>query len=161
MERILFFALAGAALSCVSIDGGAVEAQWVVRSDDGRAITDCSCADPAIAAVRFTLVGDSGAVKGAEPCKGRAQCQFACGRQSGATPFDIPPGSYLISLTPVDATGQDLTVAAPGHPKVLGPAPVLREVVRGQPTQLDAFQLVAKCAATCAGADENKVCNRP
>ncbi len=154
MAHILFLAAASMVVSsCVSVDGGAVEASWVVRSEDGRAITDCSCADPAIAFVRIALVGDSAAVKGAEPCQGRTQCEFTCGRHTGVTPFDIPPGAYLISLTSVDAMGQPL-------PAVQGPAPVLREVVKGQPTQLDAFQLVARCAADCAGGNEGKVCGR-
>src|SRR5215208_4364359 len=126
--------MAAAAVSCVSIDGGAVEVNWVVRTDDGRAITDCSCSDPQIASLRLQLVGASGDVKGATPCQDRTSCQFPCQRHTGATPFDIPPGFYLISLVPVDAAGQDLSLLqAPLH--VQTPAPVLREVVKGQPTQ--------------------------
>jgi hypothetical protein len=160
MVRILFLAVAAMAVSsCLAVDGGSVEASWVVRSEDGRAITDCSCADPAIASVRIALVGDSGAVKGTEPCLGRTQCEFACHRHTGATPFDIPPGSYLITLTPLDAAGQAIPKADPPA-GVQRPDQILREVVRGQPTQLDAFQLVARCAADCAGANEGKVCAR-
>src|SRR4051794_7980346 len=124
MERILFLTVAAAAVSCVPIDGGAVEASWVLRTEDGRAISSCSCVDPPIAAVRFTLVGASGEVEGRLPCSDQAACQFSCQRQTGATPFDIPPGFYLISLVPVDAAGQALTT-------VRTPAPVLREVVKG------------------------------
>ena len=156
MDRILVLADAGAALSCVSIDGGAVEASWVVRSDDGRAITDCACSDPLIASVRLTLVGFSEAVKGTTPCDARAACQFSCQRHTGATPFDIPPGSYLMSLTPLAADGQDLSATA----HVLTPAPVLREVVRGQPTQLDALAIVAGCARSC-DANKTGVCSSP
>lgn len=160
MVRILFLAAASAATSCVPIDNGAVEASWIVRSDDGQAITDCGCSDPEIAGVRITLVGDSAEVRGSRPCDGRAQCEFPCRRHGGATPFDIPPGSYLISLVPVDPSGRDLTQPAEGRAPVLVPAPVLREVVRGQPTQLEAFQLVARCAADCAGNSNSKVCSR-
>jgi hypothetical protein len=143
----------------VSIDGGAVEASWVVRTDDGRAITDCGCSDPQITSVRLRLEGASGAVKGALPCEDRGACQFSCQRHTGATPFDIPPGFYLISLVPVDAAGQDLTMLAPGT-QVQTPAPILREVVQGQPTQLDALALVGKCAASCS-ANQNRVCDTP
>jgi hypothetical protein len=158
MGRIVFLTLACAAVSCVSIDGGAVEASWVVRTDDGRAITDCQCSDPQIASVRMHLEGTSAGVKGALPCQGRSTCQFSCQRHTGTTPFDIPPGFYLISLVPVDAAGQDLTMAA-GRP-VQTPAPILREVVQGQPTQLDALALVGKCASSCS-LNQNRVCETP
>jgi hypothetical protein len=159
VARILFLALACAAVSCVPIDGGAVEASWVVRSKEGRAIGDCGCADPAIASVRITLVGERpAAVMGTRPCDGRNDCLFSCARHTGATPFDIPPGSYLISLTPVGVSGEDLPADETG---VLRPAAITRDVVRGQPTQLDAFQLVAACAPNCSGANKNEVCSRP
>jgi hypothetical protein len=159
VERIVFFTMAAAAVSCVPIDGGAVEASWVVRTDDGRAITNCSCSDPQIASVRLRLVGASAEVKGIMPCQDRSSCQFSCQRQTGATPFDIPPGFYLISLVPVDAAGQDLTALEPPQ-QVLTPAPVLREVVKGQPTQLDALSIVGKCAPSCSG-NQNGVCASP
>lgn len=159
MGRIVFLTMAAAAVSCVPIDGGAVEASWVVRTDDGRAITDCQCSDPQIASVRLKLVGASGGVKGNVPCQDRGSCQFSCQRHTGATPFDIPPGFYLISLVPVDASGQDLTALAPPR-QVQTPAPVLREVVKGQPTQLDALAIVGKCASSCSG-NQNRVCDSP
>lgn len=158
MIRILFFAAATAAVSCVQIDGGAVEASWVVRSDDGRAITECRCSNPQIANLRFRLTGVSEAVKGTDPCKGRAACTFSCQRHSGTTPFDIPPGSYLISLVPLDAAGQDLGMATAERRAVGTPAPVLRDVVTGQPTQLDALAVVAGCAPTCS-VNTNRVCS--
>lgn len=140
------------------IDGGAVEASWVVRTPDGRAIGSCECADPAIARVRIVLEGVSAEVKGQRPCDGRSACEFACQRQTGATPFDIPPGTYAISLTPTDAAGQDLLEAAAGRNPVRAPAPILREVVRGQPTQLETHLLVAPCAQACSGDSQGKAC---
>src|SRR5687768_16517711 len=85
--------------SCVDINGGAIEASWVLRTSDGRAISDCTCADPAIASVRFValrVVGD-GSV-GDDACATHPGCVFSCHSQRGATPFDIPPGRYAISL---------------------------------------------------------------
>src|SRR5450432_1091600 len=106
-----------AARGCVRIDGGAVEVSWVVHAD-GRAITDCSCADPAIANVRVQLVGHGGAIEGLMPCAGRAQCVFGCQRQTGATPFDIPEThgdeQFAVSLVAVGQDGSDL-------PKVVAP----------------------------------------
>jgi hypothetical protein len=156
MSRILLLAAAGAAVSCVPIDGGAVEASWIVVAVDGHAIARCDCSDPEIDSVRFKLVGDSPAVRGSEPCRERAECQFSCERRTGATPFDIPPGVYQMSLTPLDTAGQDLGALDPAG--VLTPAPVLREVVRGQPTQLDALAIVAGCAPRCS-QNKNTICD--
>src|SRR5262245_60414948 len=78
--------------TCVEINGGAVEISWVIRSQAGSAITDCGCADPAIAKVRLVLVGrgePGSAINGATPCAGQAQCDFACSRQTGSTAFNI------------------------------------------------------------------------
>ena len=143
---------------CVRIDGGAVEVSWVVRSTDGRAITDCSCSDPPIAAVRLKLVGIGGDIAGTTPCDGQPQCQFACQRQTGATPFDIretqPGEMYEISVVAVGADGMDLT-------RVITPAPILRSVTRGEPTELEAFLLETQCAMECAGMNTSGVCTRP
>jgi hypothetical protein len=146
---------------CVRIDGGAVELSWVLRTPEGRAISDCGCGDPQVATVRLhlTLMNAGGAaVPGGTPCEGRAQCQFACQRQTGATPFDIPETRpdemYLIS---VDALGPDgMALAA-----VRTPAPVLRSVVRGQPTDMGALLLVTECANACSGVNGQGVCERP
>jgi hypothetical protein len=146
---------------CVRIDGGAVEISWVVRSADGRAITDCGCSDPQIAKVRLDLRGIGGDIDGTTPCAGRAQCEFPCQRQTGSTPFDINQGSassdgtvpqYEISVTALGADGAEL-------PAVQTPAPILRTVVRGQPTEVEAFLLVAQCALGCVNS--SGVCTRP
>ncbi len=110
MARIVALLLALVATGCVSIDGGAVEASWDVHASDGRGIADCSCTCPEVAKVRFSVVPAAG---GADLCAGRAACQFSCQAKHGATPFDIPPGDYSLSLVPVGADGQDLTGAAP------------------------------------------------
>ena len=153
---IVTLAFAVSASACVEIDGGAVEVSWVIRSPSGAGITDCGCAAPAIAAVRLVLRGVGGTIEGATPCAGRAQCDFPCQRQTGATPFDIretlPGESYEVSVVAV-ADGVVL-------PEVKRPAPILREVVRAQPTEVEAFQLVAECAAEC-GMNSSGVCARP
>jgi|SRR5882724_13439349 len=163
--RIRLAVLSGLlAVGCVRIDGGAVEVSWVVRSTDGRAITDCGCAYPAIAKVRINLVGVGGDIAGTTPCAGRAACEFPCQRQTGSTPFDIKqgqPGSdgqlpqYQISLTAVGADDAPLSAS------VQSPAPILRTVVQGQPTEVEAFLLVAQCAVDCAGTNSSGVCTRP
>jgi hypothetical protein len=146
--------LASLVPACVKIDGGAVEISWVVIAPDGRGITDCGCADPAIAKVRLSLVGVGGAIDGVDACAGKAQCDFPCQRQTGATPFDIPPTQngemYSVSVSAVGSDGSVLS-------GVTSPAPILRQVVFGQPTEVEAFTLVANCAAACNGS----VCAHP
>jgi hypothetical protein len=142
---------------CVQIQGGSVEVSWVVHAN-GRAITDCGCADPAIASVRIDLTGRGGSIEGTTPCAGRTQCQFACGRQTGATPFDIPETHgdemYAIKVVAVGPDGADL-------PAVVAPAPILRTVIRGQPTEVEAFLLEAGCSMTCEDMNKSGVCARP
>jgi len=141
--------------ACVSINGGAVEISWIVIAEDGRGITDCRCADPAVAKVRLVLMGHGGAIEGTTPCAGKAQCEFPCQRQTGATAFDIPPTgpdeSYAVSVVPVDDAGNEVPNGM-GAGMIKVPAPILRQVVNGQPTEVEAFTLVAQCAPACNGS---------
>ena len=152
-------ALALVGVGCVKIDGGAVEISWVVRSRSGAAITDCSCADPPITTVRLVLSGLGGSLDGYRPCDGQAQCDFPCQRQTGSTAFDIretqPGETYEISVVAVDSSGLDIPADL-----VMSPAPILRSVIPGQPTETEAFQLVAACRAEC-GMNGSGVCARP
>ena len=141
----------------MEINGGAVEVSWVVRTDDSRAITDCNCADPRIARVRIDLLRtDDGS--DARPCAGRAACEFSCQRGTGATPFDIPPGNYAISVRPLGPSGEELSDPANATQSVRVPDPILQDVVRGQPTDLGAFFIQARCAPACSGTNSNGVC---
>jgi len=147
------------AAACVKIDGGAVEISWVIRSKAGSAITDCGCASPQIAKVRLKLVGVGGAIAGATPCAGQAQCDFPCPRQTGATAFDIQETHgderYDVSVVALGTDGSELPQSV-----VMTPAPILREVVRGQPTEVESMQLVADCATECM-MNSSGVCAGP
>jgi hypothetical protein len=149
----------------VRINGGAVEISWVVRTADGRAITDCTCSAPPIARVRLNVRRKSGetssdaggvACDSGTPCEPAAQYEFACQRQTGATPFDIeesqPGEMYEISVNALDKAGNSLGT-------VQTPAPILRKVVKGQPTQVEAFLLVTQCNDECM--NQSGVCTRP
>jgi hypothetical protein len=154
---IAFLVLTCLLATCVEIDGGAVEISWVIRSDSGSAITDCGCASPAIAKVRLVLRGDRGAIRDVTPCAGQAQCDFPCARQTGSTSFNIQETHgderYEVSVVAIGVDGSELA-------QVTAPAPILREVVRGQPTEVESMQLVAKCAAECQ-MNSSGVCARP
>lgn len=153
---------------CVKIEGGAVEFSWVIRSKSGSAITDCGCSSPPIATVRLRLelvtivegsIVDAGAQGTPMPCAGNAQCDFPCARQTGSTPFNIPETRvderYLVSIVAVGTDARELTEV-----EVKAPAPILREVVRGQPTEVESLQLVADCATECL-MNSSGVCARP
>ncbi|HEX7597791.1 MAG TPA: hypothetical protein VF518_06225 [Polyangia bacterium] len=158
MDRITLIALLFSATGCVPIDGGAVEASWVVTTHDGRGIANCGCTCPPIAKIRLQLMPTSG---GSDPCAGRTACEFSCNLQSGATRFDIPPGSYAIALVPVGADGNDITNGEVGTCSAGSPvAPRVREVIKGRVTQLDAILMESDCAADCGGSDNHKVCTK-
>jgi len=162
MDRVrriaLLFSVLLSGQSCVSVDGGAVEASWVVVTHDGRGITDCGCTCPPIAKIRLALLPVDG---GADPCAGRTSCAFSCNLQTGATRFDIAPGTYAISLVPVGPDGNDISNATLGTCSAGGGAdPVVREVAKGRVTQLDAMVVLADCAAECGGSDSTRVCQK-
>jgi hypothetical protein len=150
-----------AAGGCVDIDGGAIEANWVLRTFDGRGISACSCAQPEIARVRFVVqtVSPEGTL-GDDFCAGRSGCEFPCHSQRGATPFFVPARRYAISVAPLDALGMPLTASPAAAGGVRVPAPILRDVQFGRPTQLDALAIESGCAAACNGNQGNKVCSR-
>jgi len=149
--------LAFLSTACVEIDGGAVEISWVIRSETGSAITDCGCASPSIATVRLKLTGVGGTIEDYQPCAGNAHCDFPCGRQTGSTPFNIKETHgderYQVSIAAVGTDGTELL-------QVMTPAPILREVARGQPTEVESMQLVALCATECQ-MNSSGVCTRP
>jgi hypothetical protein len=149
--------LESAAGSCVPIDGGSIEVSWALYAN-GRAVTDCTCSDPPIAAVRIDVTGQMGNIDGTRPCEGRSACMFPCARQTGATPFDIPEThgneTYSIKIVAVGADGADL-------PGVMAPAAIVRTVVRGQPTEVEALALTTSCAAACDTMNKSGVCARP
>jgi len=145
--------------ACVKIEGGAVEISWVVRSQAGSAIADCGCASPPIAKVRLILVGMGGAIDGQMPCEGQAQCDFPCARQTGSTAFNIQETHgderYAVSVVALGTDGSEIPKEVVDHP-----ASILREVVRGQPTEVESMQLVANCATECL-MNASGVCARP
>lgn len=129
----------------------------MLATADGRGVSDCACTCPPIAKVRMQIVPAGG---GGDVCGDRSACEFSCGRQTGATQFDIPPGRYQISLVPVGPDGVDVTGGEAGACRAGARAfTKLYDVVKGQVTQLDALQLVVGCAPECGG-DTSSICKR-
>ena len=164
LASVLAFVLGavGAVGGCVDVEGGAIEASWVLRTFDGRAISGCGCASPEIARVRFVVrtIADEGEQLGDDVCAGRPGCEFSCRSQRGATPFFVPAGRFAISVLPLGTDGQPLIGAPSGNGGVRVPAPILRAVEFGRPTQLDAVAIESGCAQACNGDLSNKVCSK-
>lgn len=162
--RAALFLLIGAA-GCVPIDGGSIEASWVLRTFDGRAIEGCGCAAPAVARVAVCAVppdAPGGSASCGDPaydvCATNPGCSFPCDRQTGATPFFVASGRWALSLVALDAAGNRLSspdVGAGGS--IVVPAPILRDAVKGQVTELPALQVKAECAMQCS-AGETAAC---
>jgi hypothetical protein len=162
MRFFILVLIASACLvACVPVDGGAIEASWVLRSFDGRAISSCRCSQPEIARIRFIVAAVvPGGGLGEDVCAGRSDCEFSCARQSGVTRFFVPAARYAISVAPLGVGGEALAGEPPRGSGVRVPAPILRDVVFGRPTQLDALAIESGCAAACNGDDGNRVCTR-
>jgi hypothetical protein len=161
MDRVTLIALLFSALGCKHVDGGAVEASWVMVTSFGQGISDCSCTCPSIAKIRMELLPQGPNAGSGDACAGRSACEFSCSQGTGATQFDIPPGTYQVRLVPVGANGTDVTAGEAGGCHAEGRAfTKLFEVVAGRVTQLDVLEMVAGCAPECGGDDNTRVCTK-
>ena len=123
----------GSLAGCVAVEGGAIEAAWVINAAVGGVRISCECAQ--ITSVDIVVVPQSGTDT---PCAGD-DCRFSCRRGVGTTRFAISEGNYVISLAGVDSSGVRLT-AAEG---LTTPPPIVREVRRGELTNLGVYLLIA------------------
>lgn len=129
--------VAGSALgSCDPVNGAAVEVSWVVHTPGGYSIDDCACAEPAIASVRLLLTPQAGG-------ESARSYTFACKKQRGVTPFEVPAGLYQMEVQALDSTGQPV-------PSAVAPPPFVRNLVWGQPASMDAQLITAACDPDCA-----------
>jgi hypothetical protein len=125
---------------CVEIHGGSVELAWELFTPAGLAC--CPNKDPCKAAgagtVRVHLQPNQ--CNTAElPAR-----RFGCSAVQGATQFDIPNGTYCIT---VDATNAaDVAVA-------VGPSPILRDVTSGNVVELGAVALTVIGPNQCSTDD--------
>lgn len=144
-HKALFLLAAGAFLGaggCDPVNGAAVEVSWVVHTPGGYSIDDCSCVEPPIAQVRLLLTPQAGV-------ESARSYTFACKKQRGVTPFEVPEGLYELQVQALDTTGQPAAGA-------IAPPPFLRKLVWGQPASMDAQLITATCASRCA--NKNGTC---
>lgn len=115
---------------CTSVDGGAVELSWKLRSASGSLTDFLECSNvPTLEAIQLDWEVGSDAKTARWPCElGHA-----------VTGFDLPQGQALLSVKPVCTTGN---VAASGT--FVAPAPELRQVIVGNTISLGAVELVLR-----------------
>jgi hypothetical protein len=133
---LLVAGLAGAS-ACVDVNGGAVELSWSIRTENGDS---SSCGNANIARVELcgrdlSMPGDLDA--GSASCAVRDS--WACGDQHGTTAFDIKPGRYELSITPICPSPDDVTMATV-------PAPIVRDISEGDVAQLNALLIIGNGA---------------
>ncbi|MCA9665228.1 MAG: hypothetical protein KC503_06555 [Myxococcales bacterium] len=157
-----------ATAGCRDIEGGSIEASWIINTAGGGKRIDCACAR--FGAVRYRIID---VATGAQPClesggdgggptdataavdttagdgdagAAGARCEFDCVAGVGTTAFFIPPGDYAISIQPLDLEGKALGPAD----GIAVPAPTNRTVRRGEVTNLG-VHLIAAEEARLAG----------
>ncbi|HKA88720.1 MAG TPA: hypothetical protein VKE22_13720 [Haliangiales bacterium] len=134
VQRAVVYAFAGLC-ACVDVNGGAVELSWSLRTDTG---IERTCPQTAIVQVALCMRDCD-----TQPCAGALACPntFPCERQRGTTQFDIPPGRKEITIRPDCASGPALVVVPP---------PLVRDIVKGDVTELNALLItVPSAGAIC------------
>lgn len=115
---------------CVSVDGGAIELSWSLRTTNGD-VTDCATAN--VNEMRLFW-----SVEGADEGSARYDT-FPCDPPRAATRFEVPPGTASIWLVPICEDG---TPAADDTYEA--PAPIVRSVIDGEVVTLNALLLVVR-----------------
>ena len=111
--------------ACVDVNGGAVELSWSLRTATGMETT---CQTAGITQVALCVRQCD-----MTTCTGPAICPAAtweCDRLRGATLFDIAPGRTELTIR-ADCSG--------GAANVVLPPPLVRDIVTGDVTQLNAL----------------------
>jgi hypothetical protein len=138
-----------ASLSCVEIEGGAIELAWALRDFAGD---ENSCQKAGVGEIRvcWRAVDDAGStdcVTVREDGGVRGQYRdFACTANRGITRFEVPPGPTSIFVKPLCAVDG---LASPGPYQV--PPPIVRTVEQGRVVTLDQLLVVATRTGECGG----------
>lgn len=143
----LFAGLLGSQIQCVSIDGGASELTWSVRTFAGDPVDACS--DSQISHIRLCWNAADSGVRGCRPGQFR---DFDCEDQTGVTRFEIPPGDTRLYVEPICEDG---LAAAPGTYQT--PADIIRNVREGEVVTLDSLLIVVTDPKRC---DTECTCQR-
>ena len=113
--------------ACTSVDGGAVDLSWRLRTLEGHEISDGhhGCQDTGIERMRLHWQID-------EPGGEMGSAAWACEDVRAITGFEVPAGNALLRIEPECAD-------APADPASYeAPAPIAREITTGDVITLNA-----------------------
>jgi hypothetical protein len=124
---------------CVAVNGGAVELSWIIRESDGSQ-ADCSDDTVNVATVALCVRSCDAIGPGGECTSSSGTddvvcptAAFECQDHRGNTPFEIPPGRKELWIR-VSCAG-----TGGATPNVTLPGSLIRDVVEGEVTELDAL----------------------
>lgn len=139
--------------ACVEIDGGAAEFSWSIRSPDGRAsscdlrLPDGGADRPDILSVQLCWEAAPEGVSPSLLCNPDRRAVFECSLSRGATDFVVDEGRTAFWIEPLCADGEPLQ-----RDLVEVPAPIVRDVSKGQVVTLDALLVVADASGCVRSA---------
>jgi hypothetical protein len=141
VARAIRVAIATLCLSvhgCDNVTGGAVELSWKLRPASSSLpdkFVDCDSAEPGALAV--TGIRLHWRVDGTDGNASEGSQVWRCEDNHGVTGFDLPEGTADLWVTP------ECAPSIPAAPDTyIAPAPVQREVLRGDTVSLGAVELV-------------------
>lgn len=131
---------------CVAVNGGAIELAWTVRTADADA-TDCGTQNITTVAL-YVAACDDGGLEGcagpdASPSASPVQT-FTCDRLRGSTDFSIAPGRKKIWIAAFCANGDAAQATVP--------EPILRDVAKGEVTELNALLISVPSTTLACGS---------
>jgi hypothetical protein len=131
---LLLVCLSPGLVSCVDVNGGAVELRWEIRNSDGA---KWDCGEAQVARVRLHAEAIAGGKS--------LDRSWACHEYQAATAFELTPGRYALSIEPV-CGGED---AGPTTAMARVPEPILRDISNGNVAELNTL-LIEKLPRTGA-----------
>jgi hypothetical protein len=122
------------ASGCVDVQGGAVELSWDIRRLDGESLASPVCETSGIDTVGLCVrtCDDTG-------CNGVAECPirtWACDRFHGITLFEVEEGRKELWIEPRCSNGALANAVIPD--------PLVRDITKGDVTQLNALLIAVR-----------------
>jgi hypothetical protein len=142
VARIGFLLLLVLGTACVDVQGGAVELSWTLTKSNGDGTT---CGPSGIDEVRLCMRWcDDGTIDCTSGAHVGCPSSWPCERSHGTTLFDIPAGRKALWIEV--SCGGDAGTGS--HVQV--PEPIVRDIVEGEVTQLNALLIVVTGETACS-----------
>jgi hypothetical protein len=141
--RTLMATLTGLVLAgCVTVNGGAVELSWTVRTSDGKQAA-CQNDDGSDPIGDIWLCAKACTVISNGACVGDTTCpvgKWACDRTHGSTAFEVTAGRKQLWIQVFCPNGMPANVIVP--------EPIIHDVADGEVTQLNAVLITKPAGGT-------------